>query len=253
MLRMSGHSKWATIKRRKGAADAERAKIFTKLIREVTIAAKIGGGSPDSNTRLRLAIDKARAQSVPKDRIDRAVLKGSGGAEGASLEEITYEGYGPGGVAILVETATDNKNRAVSEIRNTFTKKNGNLGESGSVAWMFEKKGILRLPDPSINENVLIDKALTVGAEDVTTSDGLYTITTSFSDFHHIKELLEKQQLEFRNDSGIEMVPKNLVPVTDEDQAKKLMALIEALEDLDDVQNVWANVDIADAILEKLS
>lgn len=249
---MAGHSKWANIKRRKGAADAVRARIFTKLIREVTIAARLGGGNPDSNARLRLAVDKARAQSVPKDRIDKAILKGSGGGDEAQLEEITYEGYGPCGVAILVETATDNKNRTVSEVRNTFSKKNGNLGESGSVAWMFEKKGILRLPDAAIDENTLIDKALNAGAEDVTNADGIYTITTSFADFHHIKENLEKQGLVFRDDSGVEMVPKNLVPIAEEEQAKKLMVLIEALEELDDVQHVWANFDINDALLDKL-
>ena len=250
---MAGHSKWANIKRRKDIVDSKRAKVFTKLVREVSISARIGGGNPDGNARLRLAIDKARAQSVPKDRIEKAIQKAAGSNAENNIEETTYEGYGPGGVAILVDAATDNKNRTVSEIRTTFTRHGGNLGESGSVGWMFEKKGILRLPSEVISEDALIDKALTAGAEDITTADGLHTITTSFSDFHHLKESLEAQKLEFRDDSGIEMIPKNLVSVTDEDMAKKLMSLVDALEDLDDVQHVWANFDLNDALLEKLS
>lgn len=250
---MSGHSKWATIKRRKGAADAVRARVFTKLTREVAIAAKMGGADPDGNPRLRLAVDKARSQSVPKDRIEKAIAKGSGEGSDSTLEEITYEGYGPAGVALLVEVATDNRNRSVSEVRGTFTKHGGNMGESGSVAWMFEKKGILRLPTEGLDENTLIDRSLTAGAEDVTQSDGIYTITAGFSEFHTVKEALEKSGLRFRDDSAIEMIPKNIVPVTDTDQAQKLMTLIESLEDLDDVQHVWANFDIEDELIEKLN
>lgn len=249
---MAGHSKWANIKRRKGAADAVRARVFTKLIREITIAAKMGGADPGGNPRLRLAMDKARGQSVPRDRIEKAVAKGSGEGSDAAIEEVTYEGYGPAGIAILVDAATDNRNRTVSEVRNVFTKQGGNMGESGSVAWMFEKKGILRLDSSAVDENTLIDKALSAGAEDVTLSDAVYTITTGFADFHPVREALEKGGLKFRDDSGIEMVPKNLVPVTDLEPAKSLMNLIEALEELDDVQQVWSNLDMADDLLGKL-
>lgn len=248
---MAGHSKWANIKHRKGAADAKRGKIFTKLLKEVTIAARLGGGDPDANPRLRLALQKARGQSVPKDNIERAIKKGTGELGGENFEEISYEGYGPGGVAFLVDCTTDNKNRTVSEVRNIFSKRGGNMGESGSVSWMFERKGVIKVEASTISEEELFDKAIEAGAEDIKKEDDLFLVTTSFEDFHSVVEKMEKQSISIK-ESGIEMIPKNTIQVEDEEQAKKLLTLIDSLEDNDDVQNVWANYDFSDALWEKL-
>lgn len=248
---MAGHSKWANIKHRKGAQDAKRGKIFTKLIKEITIAARMGGGDPDSNPRLRLAIDKAKAQSMPKDNIERAVKKGSGDLDGDNIEEMSYEGYGPAGVAVLVDCTTDNRNRTVASVRSTFSKKGGNLGENGSVSWMFEKKGVIRIDSDKITEEELFEKAIEAGAEDVKNEGDFFEVITEFEDFHNVNSALQGQSVEIK-EANIEMIPKNTVKVEDPEQAQKVLNLIEALEDDDDVQNVWANFDIDDSVLEKL-
>ena len=250
---MAGHSKWANIKHRKSAVDAKRAKVFTKLIKEITIAAKVGGDNPDGNPRLRLAIDKARSQSLPKDKIEKAIQKGAGSGDGDHLEEMSYEGYGPSGVAILVDCATDNKNRTVAEVRSTFSKRGGNLGENGSVSWMFEKLGMIRIAKDIISEEELFEKALEAGGDDVSAEGETFTVTSSFEDFHKAIDSLKEQEVKILEDqSGIEMVPKNTVQISDEETAQKVLNLVEALEDIDDVQNVWANFDMDDSLLEKL-
>lgn len=249
---MSGHSKWSTIKRKKGAADAKRSNIFSKLIKEITIAARMGGGDPDGNPRLRLAIDKAKNQSMPKDNIERAIKRGTGELEGVTIEEVSYEGYGPAGVAFLVECTTDNKNRTVAEVRSYFTKKGGNLGENGSVSWMFEKKGIIRVDASSISEEELFEKIIEAGADDMHKEDDMFVITTSFEGFHEVNEALKKDSIAIA-EAGFEQISQNTVKVDDEDKAKKVLGLLELLEDSDDVQNVWANFDIDDSLLEKLS
>lgn len=248
---MSGHSKWSTIKRHKGAVDAKRSKIFTKLIREITVAAKLGGSGIDGNPRLRLAVDKAKAQSMPKDSIERAIKKGAGELEGTHYEEITYEGYGPVGVAILVDCMTDNKVRAVAEVRNAFSKHGGHMGESHSVAWMFEKKGILYVAAAGVSEDSLFEKAIEAGAEDIRHDTDQFIVTTGFTDFMSVKDKLEKQGVMIK-ESGLEMVPKNMVSIATAQDAQKVLGLIEALEDNDDVQNVWANFDISEEMMGTL-
>ncbi len=249
---MAGHSKWANIKHRKGAADAKRSKIFTKLIKELTVASRIGGGDINSNPRLRLAVDKAKAVSVPKDNIERAIKRGTGEIEGQAIEEISYEGYGPGGVAIVVECATDNKVRTVAEIRTIFSKKGGAMGEINSVAWMFDRKGLIKIKNAGLNEDTVMEHALTAGAEDLTNEGDFFTVTTAFTDFNAVLTTLTEQGYAIV-ESNTELVPKNLVPVTDEEKAQGLLNLIDALEDNDDVQHVWANFDISDSLLETLS
>lgn len=250
---MSGHSKWSTIKRKKGAADAKRGKVFTKLIKEITISARLGGsGDPDSNPRLRLAIDKAKANSMPKDNIEKAIKRGTGELAGNMIEEISYEGYGPCGVALIVDATTDNKNRTVADLRTLFAKRDGNLGDSGSVAWMFEKKGVIRVEGNSAQEDELFEKAINAGAEDLDKEGDAFVITTSFEDLHKVSASLKNQNVLIQ-ESGFEMVPKTSVKIENEEDAKKILDLVEALEDNDDVQNVWANFDIDDALLLKLS
>lgn len=248
---MAGHSKWANIKHKKGAADAKRAKVFGKLIKEIAVAARIGGGDINANPRLRLAIDKAKAESMPKDNIERAVKRGTGEIEGATIEEVSYEGYGPAGVAVMVDCTTDNKNRTVAEIRNIFAKRGGNMGEHGSVAWMFEKKGQIRIDANSISEEELFDKAIEAGADDIQKEDEFFVVSTTFTGFIAVSEALSQQGIAIK-ESGIEMVPKNNVKVETEDDVQKVLALMDSLEESDDVQNVWANFDIDDALLEKL-
>lgn len=248
---MAGHSKWANIKHKKGAADAKRGKVFTKLIKEITVAARLGGGTIDGNARLRLAVDKARAQSVPKDTIDRAIKKGTGELGGDMIEEVTYEGYGPGGVAILIDCTTDNKTRTVAEIRMIFSKNGGNMGETGSVAWMFEKRGVLRVDATQVKEDELFETALDAGADDLKGEDDTLLVLTSFEDFHKVQEKLASKNTPIRS-AGIEMLPKNTMAIEDEEQARKVLTLVELFEDNDDVQNVWANFDIDDALLERL-
>ena len=249
---MSGHSKWSTIKRKKGAVDAKRGKIFTRLIKEITVAARMGGGDPDGNPRLRSAIASAKTENMPKDNIDRAIKKGTGELEGAVYEEITYEGYGPGGVAVLVDCMTDNKNRTVADIRHFFSKSGGNLGESGCVSWMFDKKGSILVDKETIDEEELMDKALEAGAEDVIEEDNVYQVLTVPDDFETVRETLEAEGVKFI-EASVSMIPQNVVDITEEKPAKQILRLLESLEDHDDVQNVYANFDIPDEIMEAVS
>jgi len=248
---MAGHSKWANIKHRKGAADAKRGKIFTRLIKEITVAARMGGGDIEGNPRLRAAVTTAKTVNMPKDNIARAIKKGTGEIEGEVYDEILYEGYGPGGVAVLVECMTDNRNRTVADIRHYFAKSNGNLGESGCVAWMFDKKGTIQIEKTGISEEELMDLALEAGAEDVVEEDNGFQVLTAPEEFETVREALEQAGVTM-SDAEISMVPKNTVEVTDENVAKSLMKLLENLEDHDDVQNVHANFDMDDSLMENI-
>lgn len=249
---MSGHSKWSTIKRKKGAIDAKRGKIFTRLIKEITVAARSGGGDPEGNPRLRSAIATAKTENMPKDNIARAIKKGTGEIAGEVYDEIMYEGYGPGGVAILVECLTDNRNRTVADVRHYFAKNNGNLGESGCVAYMFDKKGLILVDKTTIDEDDLMDKALEAGAEDVVDDDNVFQVLTAPEDFETVRAALEEQGVEFL-EASVSMIPKNVIELADEKTAKQLMRLLENLEDNDDVQKVHANFDIPEEIMEKIS
>ena len=249
---MSGHSKWSTIKRKKGANDAKRGKIFTKLIKEITIAARMGGGDPDGNPRLRTAVIAAKSENMPKDNIARAIKKGTGDLDGAVYEEILYEGYGPGGIAVLVETMTDNKNRTVADVRHFFAKSGGNLGESGCVAWMFDKKGSITVDREGVDEDELMDLAIEAGAEDVIEDETTFQILTEPDDFSEVVENLEKSGIKCL-EASITMIPKNTVEVDAEKTARSLMKLLDNLEDNDDVQKVHANFDISDELMETLS
>lgn len=246
---MSGHSKWSTIKRKKGANDAKRGKMFTKLIKEITIAAKMGGGDPEGNPRLRSAVTAAKGENMPKDNIDRAIKKGTGDLGGAIYEEILYEGYGPGGVAVLVETMTDNKNRTVADIRHFFAKSGGNLGESGCVAWMFDQKGTITVAKEGTTEEEMMDLALEAGAEDVVEEDDSFQIITAPEAFNDVVEQLEKAKIKF-TEATISMIAKNTIDVTEEKAARSLLRLLDNLEDHDDVQKVHANFDITDELME---
>lgn len=249
---MSGHSKWSTIKRKKGANDAKRGKIFSKLIKEITVAARQGGGDPDGNPRLRSAIAAAKTENMPKDNIARAIDKGTGGGDGDTYEEILYEGYGPGGVAVLVECMTDNRNRTVADVRHFFAKSNGNLGENGCVAWMFDKKGQILVEKDSISEEELMDKALEAGAEDVVEDENEFQVLTSVDDFNDVRDGLEEQGVNFL-EASISMIPQNTIEIDDEKIAVSLLKLLENLEDHDDVQKVHANFDIDQSLMEQLS
>jgi YebC/PmpR family DNA-binding regulatory protein len=239
---MSGHSKWATIKRKKGALDAKRGKIFTKLIKELTIAAREGGGDPGANPRLRLAVDNAKAANMPQDNIERAIKKATGELEGVTYHELTYEGFGPAGVAILVEVATDNKNRIVAEVRHLFSKYGGSMGENGSVAWMFDRKGVISLPRQGKSEDDIMEIILDAGAEDLTSEEDFFEIQTSLESFESVRKALGDKGLSVEN-ASLQWIAKNTIPVTGED-AEKVMKLTEAMEDNDDVQNVYSNADI---------
>jgi YebC/PmpR family DNA-binding regulatory protein len=241
---MSGHSKWSTIKRKKAAVDAKRGKIFTKLIKEITIAARTGGGDPDANPRLRLAIDNAKSVNMPQDNIERAVKKATGELEGVSYSEITYEGYGPSGVAILIESMTDNKNRTVAEVRHIFSKYGGSMGESGSVAWMFERKGVITLPSQGKTEDDIFEIILEAGADDLTSEDGFFEVTTSLESFEPVRKSLAESGLEIEN-ASLQWIAKNVTPVSGE-AADKVVKLIDMLEDSDDVQNVYTNAEFQD-------
>jgi len=246
---MSGHNKWSTIKHKKGAADAKRGKVFTKIIKEISVAAKLGGGDPIANPRLRTAIDKAKAENMPKDNIERAIKKGAGGMEGVTYEEIIYEGYGPGGAAVLVEVLTDNRNRSVSDIRSIFTKCNGNMGEAGCVAWMFSKKGLI-LYDKSADFEQLFEAAIEAGAEDVAEQDEQFEVTTETGAFIEVREALEAKGFRYAS-AEITMIPQTLV-VLEGKQAESMLKLMDRLEDNDDVQNVYANFDISSEEMEKM-
>jgi YebC/PmpR family DNA-binding regulatory protein len=246
---MSGHNKWSTIKHKKGAADAKRGKIFTKIIKELTVAAKMGGPDPDANPRLRTAIDKAKSENMPKDNIERAVKKGSGELEGVNYEETTYEGYGPGGVAVLVEVMTDNRNRTVSDVRSIFSKCNGNMGEAGCVAWLFDKKGLI-VYSRDTDFDALFEAALEAGADDVADEEGQIEVMTEPSAFIEVREALEKAG--FKHESAeVTMIPQTMVKL-DGKQAESMLKLMDRLEDNDDVQNVYANFDISDEEMEKM-
>jgi len=249
---VSGHSKWSTIKRKKGAIDAKRGKIFTKLIKEITVAARMGGSDPEGNPRLRSAINAGKAENMPKDNIERAIKKGSGAGEGENYDEILYEGYGPGGVAVLVETMTDNKNRTVGDIRHFFSKSGGNLGESGCVAWMFDQKGLILVDKEGVDEEELMELAIEAGAEDVVEEESEFQVITSVEDFNDVVEQLQSKSVTVM-EASISMIPKNTVDVTEEKTAKSLLRLLENLEDQDDVQKVHANFDIPDTLMEALS
>lgn len=239
---MSGHSKWATIKRKKGALDAKRGKMFTKLIKELTIAAREGGGDPSANPRLRLAVDNAKAANMPQDNIERAIKKATGELEGVTYHELTYEGYGPAGVAILVEVATDNKNRIVAEVRHIFSKYGGSMGENGSVAWMFDRKGVISMPKQGKSEDDIMEIILDAGAEDLQTEEEFFEIQTPLESFEPVRKAIADKELSVEN-ASLQWIAKNTVPVAGED-AEKVMKLIEAMEDNDDVQNVYSNADI---------
>jgi YebC/PmpR family DNA-binding regulatory protein len=248
---MSGHSKWATIKRKKGATDAKRGKVFSKIIKEITIAARIGGGDPGGNPRLRTAIDAAKAQNMPSDNITRAIKRGTGEMEGVHYEETHYEAYGPGGTAMLIEVTTDNKNRTVSEIRNLLSKGGGNMGELGSVAWMFHKKGTIVVDKSAAGEDQLMETTLEAGAEDLVDQGDHFLVTTPPEKFDAVLAALKAKgipNIEAKN----EMVPQNTIALTG-DAAQKLLKLMETLEDHDDVQNVFANFDISDEEMEKFT
>ncbi len=249
---MSGHSKWSTIKHKKAAQDAKRGKIFTKLIKEITVAARLGGGDPAANPRLRAAISAAKNANMPKDNIERAIKKGTGELEGVSYEDVTYEGYGPGGVAVLVETITDNRQRTVAEVRHIFAKRGGSMGEPGSVAWMFSKKGLIVVEKDKVDEETLMEIALEAGADDLEEQESEWEIVTAPEDFSKVKEALESRNIPILS-ADITMVPQNTVRVEDEQKASQLMKLMEALEDNDDVQHVYANFDIPEKILEKVA
>jgi YebC/PmpR family DNA-binding regulatory protein len=246
---MSGHNKWSTIKHKKGAADAKRGKVFTKIIKEISVAAKLGGGDPAANPRLRTAIDKAKAENMPKDNIERAIKKGTGGMEGVIYEEIVYEGYGPGGVAVLVDCMTDNRNRTVSEVRSVFTKCNGSMGETGCVGWLFDKKGLLVFPK-NIDFDSLFEAAIEAGAADVSDEEEQFEVTTDPSSFMDVKEALEKAG--FTPDSAeVTMIPQTVIKLEGKN-AENMLKLMDRLEDNDDVQNVYANFDISLEDMEKL-
>ena len=246
---MSGHNKWSTIKHKKGAADAKRGKVFTKIIKEISVAAKLGGGDPVANPRLRTAIDKAKAENMPKDNIERAVKKGAGGMEGVTYEEIVYEGYGPGGAAVLVEVLTDNRNRSVSDIRSILTKCNGNMGEAGCVAWMFSKKGLI-VYDKSVDFEQLFEAAIEAGAEDVAEQDEHIEVTTEPGAFIEVREALEARGFKFLN-AETTMIPQTLV-LLEGKQAENMLKMMDKLEDNDDVQNVYSNFDISSEEMEKM-
>ncbi len=252
---MSGHSKWATIKRKKGATDAARGRLFTRLIKEITIAARSGGGNPEANPRLRLAIQTSKASNMPADNIKRAIQKGTGELPGVSYEEVMYEGYGPGGVAILVEVVTDNINRAVSEVRHIFSRNNGNMGTSGSVGWMFHKKGIITVPRAGqktpLTEDDLLGIILDAGADDLQSDDAEFFVTTTPQTFDAVKKAVEDKGVTVEN-ATLQMVPQNTVKVTGR-EAEQLMKLLEAFEEHDDVQNVYANFDIDEKELASLN
>jgi len=251
---MSGHSKWSTIKHKKGATDAKRGKIFTKVIKEITVAARIGGGDVDGNPRLRLAVQKAKEVNMPQENVTRAIKKGTGELEGVQYQEISYEGYGPGGVAIFMEVMTDNKNRTISELRAVLDKNGGNMGENGCVAWIFEKKGTITIMTSEKNEEELLELAIDAGGDDLQTVDDHYEITTSIETFESVRKAIENSGIKVQS-AELTRIPQNMVKV-EEKNCKSLLRLMDMLEDHDDIQKVYSNFDITDeliAIMEKNS
>lgn len=246
---MSGHSKWSSIKHKKAAVDAKRGKIFTKLMKEITVAAKEGGGDPDSNPRLRAAVANAKAQNMPNETIERGIQKGTGQLPGISYEEITYEGYGPKGVAIIVEVVTDNRNRSTSDLRYILSKHGGNLGERGCVSWMFDKKGIIVIDKDKADEDELIMIALDAGAEDVKTGDESFEIIAEPQDFEGVRDAIQESEIEMTL-AEVSMIPQTTVKL-DGQEALQLLKIMEMLEEHDDIQNVYSNFDIPDDIIEQ--
>jgi YebC/PmpR family DNA-binding regulatory protein len=249
---MSGHSKWATIKRKKAVTDQKRGSLFTKLVKEITIAARMGGGDPAGNPRLRLAVDTARDNSMPMDNISRAIKKGTGELEGVTYDEITYEGYGPAGIALIIETATDNRNRTVADIRHIMSRNNGSLGESGSVSWMFHRKGTLDVPVSAAGEDRLMEVLLDAGLEDLNSDDENYfTVITDIKDLENVKKALEGAGIIYEN-AKIDLIPENYIEL-EADDASKVIKLIDALENNDDVQGVYSNMDISESAMSSLN
>ncbi|MBU0509375.1 YebC/PmpR family DNA-binding transcriptional regulator [bacterium] len=248
---MSGHSKWATIRRKKEKVDAARGQVFTRLIRELTISSRLGGSNPEANARLRSAIDAAKTANMPSDNIDRAIKKGAGELEGQILEEVRYEGYGPGGVAVLVECVTDNRNRTASEVRHVFSKRNGTMAETGAVAWMFDRLGYLSLDKDQGGEEEIMELAIEAGATDVKGDDSIWEVYTTPEELYKVKAELETRGKTVAS-AEISYIPKNTIKV-EADSAKTLLGLIDALEELDDAQNVYSNFEIDDSVMESLS
>jgi len=246
---MSGHSKWKTIKHKKAATDAKRGKIFTRLGREITIAARAGGGDPDTNFNLRLVMDKAKSANMPKDNIERAIKRGTGELKGEDLAEVMYEGYAPNGVALLVQVLTDNKNRAVADVRRILTRQGGSLAEAGAVAWQFERKGYIAIAPDGLDQDHIFEVAVEAGAEDVVFSDDLVEVYAEMEDFQAVRQALKDEGVEFET-VELSMIPKTTMQLEEKD-ALKVMAVIEALEELDDTQQVYSNLDISDEVLAK--
>ncbi|MCF8113258.1 MAG: YebC/PmpR family DNA-binding transcriptional regulator [Desulfotignum sp.] len=247
---MSGHSKWSTIKHKKGAADKKRGKIFTKLIKEITVAARMGGGDPEANPRLRHAIDAAKAQNMPKDNFERAIKKGTGELEGVNYEEIVYEGYGPGGVAVLVECLTDNRNRTIADVRYMFSKAGGNVGTDGCVAWMFDKKGLIAVAKDVVDEDTLMEVALEAGAEDIRDEGDVFEVITEPAEFDAVHEAIDKAEIVCQM-AEITMLPQNMTAVTG-NEAEQMIRFMDALDDCDDVQKFYTNADIPDEAFENM-
>lgn len=248
---MSGHSKWASIRHKKGAVDAKRGKVFSRLIKEITVAARLGGGDPGGNPRLRAAIQAAKAENMPKENIERAIKKGTGELEGTSYEEYNYEAYGPGGVAMMIDCLTDNRNRTVADIKHIFERHGGNIGEPGCVSWMFEKKGLIVFEKNSVEEEKLLDLALEVGAEDIKESETQLEVLLDPSDFESIKKAFDDEGLGYTL-AEISMIPQNTVRLEGR-EAERMLSLMEALEENDDINHIYANFDIPDEVMEALS
>ncbi len=247
---MSGHSKWATTKRKKAVIDGKRGKLFTKIVREIIVSARTGGGDIDANARLRLAVDKAKAANMPAENWQRAIKKGTGDLEGVSYEALTYEGYGPAGVAVVVDALTDNKNRSAADVRSIFTKHAGNMGEQGSVAWMFKKKGFIVIQKNGLSEDQVMEWSLDAGAEDMSAGETTYDVTTAPEDFEKVKKALEKNGVVLQS-AELTMVPANYVKLVGKD-AEQMLLLMDALEDHDDIQNVYANFDIPQDVMDAM-
>ena len=247
---MAGHNKWSSIKHKKGAADAKRGKIFTKLIKEITVAARMGGGDPDTNPRLRQAIAAAKNENMPKDNLERAIKKGTGELEGTNYEEVVYEGYGPGGVAVMVECLTDNKNRAIADIRNIFSKAGGNVGTDGCVSWMFDKKGLITVNKSDADEETLMEAVLDAGAEDIMDEGDTFDIVTPPDEFEPVKEAVDNLSIPY-DFAGVTMLPQNQKTLEGK-EAEQMCRFMEALDDNDDVQKFYSNADIPDEVLNAL-
>lgn len=247
---MSGHSKWSTIKHKKGAADKKRGKIFTKLIKEITVAARMGGGDPEANPRLRQALTAAKAQNMPKDNFERAIKKGTGELEGVNYEEIIYEGYGPGGVAVMVECLTDNRNRTIADVRYMFSKAGGNVGTDGCVGWMFDKKGLIAVAKDAVDEDTLMEVALDAGAEDIKDEGDVFEVITDPGDFEAVQAAVDKAGIAYEM-AEITMIPQTMTAVTGK-EAEQMVRFMEALDDCDDVQKFYTNADIPDEVYDNI-